>query len=447
MIDWSWVGPVGAGAICLGAGMLAWMKTPKSLPAGMFLAAMTALFLTTITADLYTLVDQDHSDIANVIAKIFATSALLTMALLWLLVLVFPIERKVSLRPLNLLGGVMVATVVLMIMVGMTAELDFSNQASPEIDNRTSNEIVAITSALAAMTTASALHSMTKADAQGKKSATYFLIGFWLGFATAAIWMMQTWSIGSTKIFSANTASILVTVGFAVSGLLYATAIAAGQMSIRAPVLEKLASGQKAMYKLLHKYVYLVEEQKPEFSFRMFLDILKGRCFECENDESFQCESIECNSCILPCPCSKCTKHESRPQGIIVTRQFPKVVRAKYFLQTTPIIWLSTVSGTDNIDPAKLSLLTDQLVNFMERSRNGVVLVEGLEYLVTTNGFSRMLRTVDAWTETAMVSNSTLIISVDQRSFDERELAMLERNREIVRPDATEAWKIIPEPV
>jgi hypothetical protein len=39
------------------------------------------------------------------------------------------------------------------------------------------------------------------------------------------------------------------------------------------------------------------------------------------------------------------------------------------------------------------------------------------------------------------------MITVDPRSFERRELALLERNREVVRPDAKEPWKIIPEPV
>lgn len=216
---------------------------------------------------------------------------------------------------------------------------------------------------------------------------------------------------------------------------------------IRAPVSERLASSSKAKYKLFHRYVYLVEEPKPEFSFNVFSDVLKGRCLDCENDESFPCESLDCSACGLPCPCKQCKKYRSRPQGLIVTRQFPKHVRSKYFLQTTPIIWLSTVAGKDNMDPAKLSLLTDHLVNFMEKSQNGIVIIDGLEYLTTTSDFLRVLKAIDRWTETAMVSNTRLIMSVDGRSFESKELALLERNREVVRPDATEAWKVIPEPV
>lgn len=211
------------------------------------------------------------------------------------------------------------------------------------------------------------------------------------------------------------------------------------------PSTERSVSGSKATYKLLHRRVYLVEEAKPVFAMRLFSDILKGRCFDCEDDESFMCESIACSSCNLPCPCRPCTKYVSRTQGLMITRQLPKDIRSKHFLQTTPIIWLSSVAGKDCMDPAKLSLLTDFLDNFMEKSQNGVVLVDGLEYLTTTNDFQRVIRAVDRWTETAMTSRSRLIITVDPRAFEERDLALLERNREVVIPGASAPWKIMPE--
>ncbi len=213
------------------------------------------------------------------------------------------------------------------------------------------------------------------------------------------------------------------------------------------PTTERSVSGSKATYNLLHRRVYLVEEPKPVFSMRLFSDILKGRCYDCDDDESFMCESLACSACSLPCPCKKCTKYRSRTQGLIVTRQRPKEIRSRYFIQTTPIIWLSSVSGKDNMDPAKLSLLTDFLIISMEKSQNGVVLVDGIEYLTTSNDFQRVLRAVDRWTETAMTSSTRLIITLDPGAFEQKELAMFERHKEVLRPGAKEPWMIIPEPV
>lgn len=201
-----------------------------------------------------------------------------------------------------------------------------------------------------------------------------------------------------------------------------------------APAPEAMVSSSKASYRLLHRHVYLVEEEKPDFSFKMFTDILKGRCIDCENDDSFSCESLECSTCRLPCPCRTCTKYTSRAQGLIVTRQHPNTVRSKFYIQTTPIIWLSTVAGKDNMDPAKISMLTDYIVSFMERSQNGIVLVDGIEYLVTSNDFGKVVRNLDKWSETAMTSNCRLVITVDPRAFSHKELALLEKHKEVVKP-------------
>jgi hypothetical protein len=241
--------------------------------------------------------------------------------------------------------------------------------------------------------------------------------------------------------------NLLVAACFGGAGILFAYSIAHGQITMSAPASEKLISSSKSSYRLFLRYVYLVEEPKPEFSFKLFADILKGRCWDCQNDNSFPCESLDCPQCKLPCPCRECTKYSSRPQGLVITRQYPNDVRAKFFLQTTPIVWLSAVAGKDNMDPAKLNLLTDFVTNFMEKSQNGVVLVDGIEYLVTTNDFQRVIKAMDRWTEAAMTSNSRLVITIDPRSFDPKELALLERNKEVVRPDAPEKWMIIPEPI
>jgi len=86
------------------------------------------------------------------------------------------------------------------------------------------------------------------------------------------------------------------------------------------------------------------------------------------------------------------------------------------------------------MDPAKMSLLTDYLINFMEKSHNGVVLVDGIEYLVTSNDFPKVAKSLDRWAETAMTSDCRLVITVDPRAFSDRELALLEKNKEVVRP-------------
>lgn len=448
MLDWAWIGSLGAGAICFGAGMLAWGKAPSSLPAGIFLTAMMTTFVAMITGPLYVILDQSNAEIGVTIAKVFVISTLLTLTLLWNLCLVFPIARETRFWLPNRLGLAMIGAVCATIILGSTATLDYSDPDIVRLASSTSSMILVISGILIISITAISIYSMTKAHQDGKRSARIFLIGVWLFVISGVVWTISVEGVGPFAHGYSDIAALSFTVGVAVSGLLFGVAIARGQMVMEAtPATERLVSSSKAKFNLLHRYVYLVEEPKPDYSFAMFSDILKGRCFDCENDESFPCESLECSTCGLPCPCKQCKRYGSRPQGMIVTRQFPKDVRSKYFIQTTPILWLSTVAGKDNMDPSKLSLLTDYLVNFMEKSHNAVVLIDGIEYLATSSDFPRTLRAIDRWTETAMASNTRLILSVDPKSFDAKELAILERNREVVKPDAAEKWMIIPEPV
>ena len=419
-----------AGVICFGAGLLAWSKSPNSLPAGLFLAAMFEVFFALFTGSIYSIIDPAYANIANAIAKISVISFILALTFIWQLALVFPLEREVSFRPPNLLGGIMMISVVAAVVAGSTATVDYSNLDAPDLSDNTMMTLVITSVAQVAAATSIAFYTLPKVDKEGKKSAMIFLLGVWIFVAVGALSSMDP---------------LYLSFGVGTSGVIFAVSIARGDLAIVIPAPEKLMSSAKSKYKLLHKRVYLVEETKPDFSMKMFADIIKGRCYDCESDESFPCESLDCNACGLPCPCRDCKKYAVRTQGFVVTRQFPKDLRKKYFLQTTPMLWLSTVAGNENMDPAKLNLLTEYLVNFMEKSPNGVVFVDGLEYLMTSNDFSKVLKSVDRWTETVMTSKSRLILSIDIKAYDAREVAMLERNREVVRPDATEIWRVIPE--
>jgi len=58
-----------------------------------------------------------------------------------------------------------------------------------------------------------------------------------------------------------------------------------------------------------------------------------------------------------------------------------------------------------------------------------------MEYLMTANDFPKVLRAVDRWSEAVMANSARLVISLDPRAFDQKELALIERNREVVNPD------------
>ena len=121
------------------------------------------------------------------------------------------------------------------------------------------------------------------------------------------------------------------------------------------------------------------------------------------------------------------------PRGLMVTRVFPERIRQEYPLQVTPIIWLTESPGERRIQPTSVAMLTDTLIRFMEGNPNSIVLVDGVEYLMTFNEFNKVLRSLDSLNETAWITRSRLIIAIDPKAFDAKQVAMLERDRIVVK--------------
>ncbi|MDH3365614.1 MAG: DUF835 domain-containing protein [Thermoplasmata archaeon] len=439
MVAVLWIASLIAGAICLGAGLLALMSNPRSSAAMLFLFAMWSTFVALVTGAMYPLIEPAKDEVARTVGMTFVFSVLLSETFLWQLTMVFPQERKITFRPLNRFGLMMIAGVVVAITLGSLVEIEFVDGV--EISSFGTSLMVLYPLTMMIIAMAFIVTSRGRSSAAQRRSGFIYLAGLWIFALSAVPYLFQTADGVGFDAGDLSIASLSIVMGIALSGLVFAISIASGQMVLREPTMEATISSTKAAYELLHRRVYLVEEEKSSLSFEMFVDILRGRCFDCENDESFPCESLDCSSCGLPCPCRECTKYTSRAQGLIVTRKYPNDLRSEMYLQTTPIIWLSTVAGKDNLDPAKLSLLTDMLVSFMERSENGVVLIDGIEYLVTSTDFQRTLKATERWTETAMANATKLIISVDPRAFDMREMAMLEKNKEVITPDRAHRFR------
>ncbi|HVO78209.1 MAG TPA: DUF835 domain-containing protein, partial [Methanomassiliicoccales archaeon] len=63
---------------------------------------------------------------------------------------------------------------------------------------------------------------------------------------------------------------------------------------------------------------------------------------------------------------------------------------------------------------------------------DSVVMVDGIEFLIVNNDFEKVLRMIHHVSEATMEYKSRLIVSVDPRTLDLREMALLERNMEVI---------------
>jgi hypothetical protein len=119
-------------------------------------------------------------------------------------------------------------------------------------------------------------------------------------------------------------------------------------------------------------------------------------------------------------------------KGLQITRQHPDHLATSSLKERPRVIWLSTTLGKDYVDPQNLGNLTGIINEFTENNKQSVILMEGLEYLMISNDFQRIIRFLEYVNEIVMRNKSILFLAIDERAFGDKELALLERNLEII---------------
>lgn len=145
---------------------------------------------------------------------------------------------------------------------------------------------------------------------------------------------------------------------------------------------------------------YLVKERKPDLSFRLFRMLLKAD-----------------------------------RQGLLVTRRHPSKFKDDPLMEGVRILWLSHTPGENFHNPRSLGGLNQQLSRFIKEHEEAVVLLDGLEYLVLNNNFVQTLLFVEHVNEFAMQTKAVILIPIDPEALEAKELALLERNLEVLEGD------------
>lgn len=168
------------------------------------------------------------------------------------------------------------------------------------------------------------------------------------------------------------------------------------------PVTEDGGEIKSIVRHMLEKgHSYLVNEEKPVKSNEIFMDLVT---------------------------------HEV--QGLYITRRNPEEIREKYGLKKTPILWLSSLKGKEkNIDPTDLLELSHTIKEFVKRTDDGVVILDGLEYLITQNNYKDVLQFIQSLNDSIVVSNSRLLVPLDPSTLDSQQLHLLRREMTVVRTD------------
>jgi len=164
------------------------------------------------------------------------------------------------------------------------------------------------------------------------------------------------------------------------------------QVPATAAVPRVEAKPAPSVTELERSFSYLVEEDKPESSYKLFLTTLaKGM------------------------------------KGYCITRNYPAKIRSKFDMGETPVIWLSNVGRENTIRPKDLEKLSLTLEQFLSQPGGGIVLLDGLEYLITNNNFITVLRLIQSLRDQVAINQSILLMAVNRSTLESHQLNLLER--------------------
>ena len=119
-------------------------------------------------------------------------------------------------------------------------------------------------------------------------------------------------------------------------------------------------------------------------------------------------------------------------KGMLISRIHPSQIQEEYNIKHIPTIWLTQVREENCIEPTNITQLSIAVKGFAEKDVEGVILLEGLEYLIVQNGFEVVLRFVQTMADIVMISKCRLIISFDAKTLGEVELHRLERELNVM---------------
>ncbi len=111
-------------------------------------------------------------------------------------------------------------------------------------------------------------------------------------------------------------------------------------------------------------------------------------------------------------------------EGLCVTRDYPDKVRENYGLEGVEIIWLSNVDREDVIRPKSLEKFSLTIENFLTRKK-GVILLNGVEYLITNNDFRTVLHLIQSLKDQVAINRSILMIPVNPTTLEENQVDLL----------------------
>ena len=174
-------------------------------------------------------------------------------------------------------------------------------------------------------------------------------------------------------------------------------------LSLVSDILKPMAPVQETRKEIMKEvkaipgHCYLVEEERP-----MYSNVLLSR----KMDEGYA--------------------------GLVITRMNPRRIRDE-FKVPPEILWLTDKESIqEKTVPPSLEMLIHTIEEFISVEEKGMIVLDGIQYLVSSTDFEAVLRFVRSLIDEVSESNAILAVSISPETMKPQEISILEREMEVL---------------
>lgn len=120
---------------------------------------------------------------------------------------------------------------------------------------------------------------------------------------------------------------------------------------------------------------------------------------------------------------------KQQEKGFAIIRKNPKLLEKKYDIDTEEFMWLTDrdVQGVKCVPPSLESIIY-YIEEFMDNNYKGVVLLDGLEYLIGNNTFNPVIRFLRRLVDRVSTTECILLVSLAPETLDPSQVTLLEKD-------------------
>jgi len=114
-------------------------------------------------------------------------------------------------------------------------------------------------------------------------------------------------------------------------------------------------------------------------------------------------------------------------EGLCITRTMPRKIREEYGFKRTPIVWLTDESIEEEKTIQSLQDLSILISNYVQKATKPVILIDGMEYLISHKGFDSVYHFMQAKKTQMEANQGILIVPFFKDAVEPKEARLLER--------------------